>query len=245
MREDPFETLIYDQLQVLFSYLSIKDISALACTCTHFANQVEIHWKYECKRNSMEHALAQYFSTQLLLKNERQIYDTLKSGEYTFRWLYTQGSHKRSTRRISSRRMGYNIIGSPTWLCFQFFYTFPQVLPGRYAIKLNIKTSTVKRIAQQYPKLKISWDDRCEQYDVVAIVAKMRWKRFGRVFKGKSVKLDKCFSFNYDKDNGSCDFCFDNLLVASPSDVTIEFTHIVSNEDKAKVFTDYVEIVPV
>ena len=244
-QDSSIQSLIYDHLQFVFSYLTTREVSALACTCRHFAKQAQIHWQHECKKHLMKEVLLDYYaSPQLLPKCERHTYDILRSGRYTYRWLHQQCHHKQATRRISSSKMGYNIIGSPSWLCFQFYHTFPEVLPGCYKMKLNMmNVCTVKRIAHQYPRMKVWWDGGVAEYSIVAIAAKKKWKNFGRVFMGRSVQLDKSFSFHYDKENGCCDFTFEDMILRRIGDVTIEFTHIADNSDRPRVFTDYVELV--
>lgn len=239
------ELLIYDQWQHIYNYLSIKDLSALACTSKQISQQVESHWLYQSKLHCMENVIQEYLINQLLLKEERKTKDILSRGDYTYRWLYVNGARMRRTFRLPVAKICYNVIGTPLLICFQFFHTFPQVLPGLYKVKLKIKKCQLRWLACEYPIIKISWTNTSGHHEVTSKMPRKKLKEIDKVFKGKSLKINDSFSFNYDVKRQWYDFSLDKLILDRMSDVTFEFEHFVNNKYKTRVFLDYVEVIPI
>ena len=89
----------------------------------------------------------------------------------------------------------------------------------------------------------MTWANCNERHHIGVIMAKVRLKNLHKIFRGKTVKLSESMTLSYDKRNGWCEFCFHNLIIDRPTSVIFEFEHVASNQNKAKVFEDYIEII--
>ena len=260
------ESLLYDQMQWTFYYLSVKDLSSLACTSKYMSDLVCMHWNYYCVKYNMKSIVNLFFDNQLVLKEEELVRDIFVSGRYSWRWLYIHGvQFGKIRRKLVATIDYYNFIhkGNPEYIFERYDHTlkrnivvlknvcwldlnhtFQDVSRGQYKMILRIKLNDVywPGGANDEPtKIACTWECNGEPHTVVGKIGPDQWNQMER---DPYKSLDNCWVSDVDEDDGWFSVCMGPLIITKTCNVWISFRDVVNMWWKSGILWDYLELRP-
>lgn len=266
------QMLAYSDMRRILVYLTIRDVSALACVSKKLTRDIGEYWNELCLSESFLASYRYIASNRVELKGRLNgLYDVLSTTRIdSKRWLYTQIIKFKTYRQSVTQVTNFANLGKPDnivvtrcehlkrnivvlkkidWL--HFFHKFVDVLPGRYRVVLRMSVSHVNFSTNKEPStIQVTWQENNQSRDHKAEILYHQWlqlqQSFRRKIKGKVVRLKGATTGNFDGVTEFFDLCLtEHIMLCEKSDVIFEFKDIDNPGFKMGLSWDYIELRPI